>query len=180
MVLNPVESISYLHTYLLTYLLTYSMEQSSSWEPNRFAASQEIPRILWNPKVLYRNHKCSPPVPIRSQLDPVHISTLHFLKIHLNIILPSTPVSAQWSLSFRFPHQYPVYGSPLTHTRYILHPSHSSLFYHPNNIGWAVQITCCYHDTTSPWLPMARNDCRDQEFSLWDTRSSGSLRSVSR
>jgi len=27
------------------------MEQSSSWEANRFAASQEIPRILWNPKV---------------------------------------------------------------------------------------------------------------------------------
>ena len=27
------------------------MEQSPSWEANRFAASQEIPRILWNPKV---------------------------------------------------------------------------------------------------------------------------------
>jgi len=38
-------------TYLLIYLLTHSMEQSSSWEANRFAASQEIPRILWNPKV---------------------------------------------------------------------------------------------------------------------------------
>jgi len=36
---------------LLTYLLTYSMKQSSSWKANRFPASQEIPRILWNPKV---------------------------------------------------------------------------------------------------------------------------------
>jgi len=36
--------------YLLTYLLTYSMEQSLSWEANWSAASQEIPRILWNPK----------------------------------------------------------------------------------------------------------------------------------
>jgi hypothetical protein len=39
-------------TYLLTCLLTYSMEQSPSWEANRFAASQEIPRVLWNPKVV--------------------------------------------------------------------------------------------------------------------------------
>jgi len=35
----------------ITYLLTYGTEQSSSWEANRYAASQEIPRILWNPKV---------------------------------------------------------------------------------------------------------------------------------
>jgi hypothetical protein len=57
---------------LLTYLLTYSMEQSPSWEANRFAASQEISRILCNPKVHYRILKCPPPVSIPSQLNPVH------------------------------------------------------------------------------------------------------------
>jgi hypothetical protein len=64
------------------------MEQSPSWEANRFSASQEIPRILWNPKVQYHIYKCLPPVPILSQLDSVHTSTSYFLKIHFNIILP--------------------------------------------------------------------------------------------
>jgi len=72
----------------LIYLLTYSMQQSPSWEANRLSASQEIPCILWSPKIHYRSHKCPPPVPILSQLDPVHTPTSNFLKIHLNIILP--------------------------------------------------------------------------------------------
>ena len=94
------------------------MEQSP-WEANRFAASQEIPRTLGNPKVHYRIHKCPPTVPILRQLDPVHTPTAYFLKIHLNIILPSAPGSPQWSLSLRFHHQNPVHVSPFPHTRYM-------------------------------------------------------------
>jgi hypothetical protein len=61
------------------------MEQSPSWEANRFAASQEIPRILWNPKVYHRIHKCPPPAFILSQLSPVHTPTSCFLKVHLSV-----------------------------------------------------------------------------------------------
>ena len=100
---------------VLTYLLTYSTEQRPSWEANKSAASQQIPRILRNLKVDYRVHKRPPPVPILSQLDPVHTPTSHFLKIHFNTTLPSVPGSPQWSLSHRFPHQNPVHASPLHH-----------------------------------------------------------------
>jgi len=95
------------------WYLTCFMEQSPSGEANWFAASQEFPRILWNPKVHYCIHKCPPPVPILNQLDSVHKPTSDFLKTHLNIVLPSTPGSPKWPLSLRFPHQTPVQASPL-------------------------------------------------------------------
>ena len=58
------------------------MVESPSWEANWFAASQEIPRILWNPKVHYRTHKrpqTSPDEtrqpPIQSEEKPVLLMT---------------------------------------------------------------------------------------------------------
>jgi hypothetical protein len=93
----PTYIPTYLLTYLLTHSLTHSMEHSSFREASHFAASQEIPRILWNLKIHYLIHKCPQPVSILSQLNPVHNPTSHLLKIRLNIILPSTLGFPQWS-----------------------------------------------------------------------------------
>ena len=107
------------HSSTYRYLLTHSMEQIPTWEVNQFSANQEIPRILWNQKVHYRIHKCPPPVPILGQLDPFHTTTFYFLKTPLNTILPSTPESPKWSLSFRFPTKtlYTPLLSPIRATR---------------------------------------------------------------
>jgi hypothetical protein len=56
------------------------------------------------------HNKCPPPVPILSQLDPVHTLKSQFLKIHLNppiFLILSMPGSSKWSLSLTFSHQKP-------------------------------------------------------------------------
>ena len=73
--------------YLTNYLTNY-MEQSPFWETNRFSASQETVRILWNQKVHYRIHK-SPP---HLSLLIIFAATIH---IGRSFIHPQ-PEDAPW------------------------------------------------------------------------------------
>jgi hypothetical protein len=57
------------------------MEPSTTRE-----ATEESPSISWNSKVQYRIDKSSPPVPIHSQTNPIHITPSHLSRIHSNII----------------------------------------------------------------------------------------------
>ena len=124
------------------------MQQSSSWQANRFSASQRISRILWNPKVHYHIHKCPPPVVILSQINLVHVPPIPLPEIRLNIILPSTPGPSKWSLTLRFLSLYTTLLSP--NTLYMPRPSHSSRVVHSNNICWGVRIIKLLNKQFSP------------------------------
>ena len=112
-----------LYTYLLTPWSRVLLEKLTS-----FAANQEIPRILWNPKVHYPTHKRPPPGPILSQLHPVPTTPSYVLKIHLNIILPSSLglPNCLFPSGFR---TKTLSTSPYLHTCHMTRQSHSSRFY---------------------------------------------------
>ena len=116
--------------FTLTYLLT-PWNRVLLEKLTGSVVSQEIPRILWNPKVHYRTHKCSPSLPILSQLHPVPTSwrSILILFSHLSLglhigLFPSG-----------FPTRTLCTPLPSPHTRHMPRPSHSSRFYHPHNIG---------------------------------------------
>jgi hypothetical protein len=116
-----------------------SMEKSPSWEADTHSASQEISRLLWNPKVHYRVRKIPSPVRIMSQMNPVHTFPPYFRKIHPNIILPSTPRSSEWSLPPKSFNQNIVGIYCISHACYMPHPFHPP-WLDLNTMGWSVQV----------------------------------------
>ena len=121
-------------------LLTYLLTPWSRFLPEKLTGSQLVKKFqtfLWNPKVRYCIPTCPPPVPILSQLDPVRVHTswrtILILSSHLRLGLPNGLFPSG------LPHQNLVHTSPFLHTCHMSRPSHSSRFYHANNIGWGVQ-----------------------------------------
>jgi hypothetical protein len=132
-----------LNTKGLAAHLPNSMEQSPSSEASSCSASQEIPSVLCNPKVYCIIHKRSSPVPILSQMNPIHASLFHFLEIHCNITFLSRLRSSKRSLSLKSPHQNPVCNSSdcyISHIQKLLLQTLSwiSIFY----IGLLIKRQC--------------------------------------
>ena len=96
------------------------MEQIPTWEANSSSAREESPCLLCNQKIYYHIHMSPPPVPILIQINPVHASPFHFLNIHLNIILPSTPRSFKWSFTKRCAPPKPLMHLSCPHSCHIL------------------------------------------------------------
>ena len=126
---------------LLTYLFPYLLHTAESFlEAKRFSGSQEIPNTLWTTRFI-TGLQVPTTRSFLSQIKPVHTPTPTSWRSILILFSHLGPGSLKWSLSLRFPHQNPLYASPVTHTRYMSRPSHSSRFYHPTNIEWGVQIS---------------------------------------
>jgi hypothetical protein len=110
-----------------------STEQSPSWEANSHSAGQEIPCLLWNPKVHYRVHN-SPHWPLSwatciqsTPPHPISLICVLILSSHLRLGLPS-------ALTLRLFNQNFVCISSLSHACYMPRQSHTPWFDFPNNI----------------------------------------------
>jgi hypothetical protein len=102
--------------------LKTSMELSPSWQANSSSPRQEIPCILRNTNVHYRIHNSHSCVPILNQICSVPTLT-SYLKMHLNVIVPSEIMSSKWSLFLGLRHQKSLLASPIPPTLQILRPS---------------------------------------------------------
>jgi hypothetical protein len=110
------------------------MELSPSWEAANCASTQELPSILWNPKVHYHIHKSPPLVPILSQIYPVH-TTPPWLR---SILILSTYLRLGLR-SGLFPSGFPPI-SYIPHSCYMPCPSHPPWLDHSNYTWRRVQV----------------------------------------
>ena len=111
------------------------MEQSPFLWVNMFSGNQEMPRILWNPKVHYCIQTIRP-YPEPEQSSPCHLTPL--LEDSFSYYSPIYARSSKKSLSLRFPNRNSVLQLSCPPCVPHAPSNHSSWFYHPNNIWWGV------------------------------------------
>jgi hypothetical protein len=94
-------------------------------------------------RIFFKNlsaHNSPPLDPILRQLNLVLPIDPYVPKVHLNVILPPTPTSSQWSLPFGPSNLNLANTSPLPHACHMSSPPHPPWFNHPNNIRWIIQV----------------------------------------
>jgi hypothetical protein len=110
-------------------------------------ASQNIPHILWNPKVHFCYHKSSPFIPILIHANPFCAIPSYFRQ-HFNIVLPSILFRcSKWSFSFMSLHQNSARISLLLRRSCHISPPLSSLIWSP---VW-YSVTSTGHEGRFQW-----------------------------
>ena len=109
----------------LLYMLTYSLGRVLLDKLTRFIIGKKVP-AFYGTRRLITAFKRAPTCPYSEPDQSSPCSSSHFLKIHINIIIPSMPGTSEWCLFTRFPRQSPLSNSSFPHTLYMPHPSHSS------------------------------------------------------
>jgi len=79
--------------------ITYAIQNSPSSELTGSQPFKEPPAFYGTRRFITAFTSVQPPVPVLSEINPIHAPTSNFLNSHLNTIQPSTPGSPKWSLS---------------------------------------------------------------------------------
>jgi len=142
------------------------MKQFSFWEANSHSASQEIPRLSWNPKTRYCVNKSLPMVPNLSQMHSVHTLAPYFPKIYSNII-PHQHLGLPSAL---FPSVFqPKFCMHLSHACYLPCQSHDPSFLSTLKTGKLLKCDGESFGISTSWKQMEGDfrHCCTQANSHW-------------
>lgn len=127
-----------------------SMENNPS-DTDSCPYSQEIPHLLWSWRFCYFIHKNSPLNLVMSQINLVHIITLHFFKDLFEHYPP------KWSLPSWFQIHIPTVFLLHSHVCYVLYAPLPLRFHHHNQIPWfmiKLIIIILFDGTTTQCRPL--------------------------
>ena len=158
---------------------TNFMQLSPFWEANISSAGQEIPRILRKTNVHYSIHKNSPPLPILTQPNQVHVPhptsqrSILILSFHLNQVFQEASFSTKVLYAPLF-YPYMLHAPPISFysswspEQYLVRSTDHSA---PHYVVFSTPLSprSIYAQISSP-APYSRTPSTYDSPSLWETK----------